>query len=223
MLDLTLVKMGDTRAYLTLLRGIEATIRLSWWRHRSTSISNIVYEKLRERYQGNIVRAITERIATKIRHNTKCPFFTVKRINSTEEEFGIGHFSEKNHKCEHCGIGRNEVVLYECIGCTRAWYCSLKCHKRGWSQHKLICGKINNWRSEPLLVDSDIYHDWKELAKDKDHLILTELNGNLITFCVDSITDEVFDGFTDRPVRIKRGEEKNEAGGNDRCLQRADL
>jgi hypothetical protein len=117
-------------------------------------------------------------------------------------------------------INANTVVS---VGCTRAWYCSLKCHKRGWSQHKLICGKINNWRSEPLLVDSDIYHDWKELAKDKDHLILTELNGNLITFCVDSITDEVFDGFTDRPVRIKRGEEKNEAGGNDRCLQRADL
>jgi len=43
---------------------------------------------------------------------------------------------------------------------------------------------------------------------------MTALNGNLVMFCVDPVTDEVFDGFTDRPVRIERGEEGNEAGGN---------
>lgn len=52
---------------------------------------------------------------------------------------------------------------------------------------------------------------------------MTALNGNLVIFCADPATDEVFGGVTDRPVRIKRGEEGNEAGGNDRYLKRADL
>ena len=107
-------------------------------------IPDTVYENLREIYQKNITLAFTERMKMKIQKNARRPFFTVKRINSIEEEFGIGHFSERNYKCDHCGIGRNDVVLYECIGCTRAWYCSMKCHKREWSQRRLICGKIDN-------------------------------------------------------------------------------
>jgi hypothetical protein len=137
----------------------------------------------------------------------KRPIFTVIRINSIEEEFGIGHFSKKNCKCNHCGIGRNDVVLYECIGCTRAWYCGRRCQKRKWSQHMLICGKTNNnWRTEPYLVDSDVYHRWKGCA-----LEMRELNGNLVTLGVDHITDEVFDYFADRPIRIHKGKEGNEA------------
>jgi hypothetical protein len=225
MVDATVDKMGDTHSSLTLYRGIAATIRLTWWRHRSTGLPDTVYGKLRERYQKNIILAFTERIKMKIQKNARRPFFTVKRINSIEEEFGIGHFSEKNYKCDYCGIGRNDVVLYECIGCTRAWYCSMKCHKREWSQHRLVCGKINNWRSKPHLIDSDLLHNWRECTEDTNsiQIILTALNGNLVMFCVDPVTDEVFDGFTDRPVRIKRGEEGNEADGNDRYLKRADL
>lgn len=125
-----------------------------------------------------------------------------------------------------CGIGRDDVVLYECIGCIRAWYCSMKCHKREWSQHRFICGKIDNWLSKPHLIDSDLWHNnWRECTKDTNHIkiIMTALNGNLVIFCADPATDEVFGGVTDRPVRIKRGEEGNEAGGNDRYLKRADL
>ena len=57
----------------------------------------------------------------------------------------------------------------------------------------------------------------------KTQIIMTALNGNLVIFCADPATDEVFGGVTDRPVRIKRGEEGNEAGGNDRYLKKADL
>jgi hypothetical protein len=101
----------------------------------------------------------------------------------------------------------------------------MKCHKREWSQHRLICGTINNWRSKPHLIDSDLLHNRRECTKNKNdiQISMTALNGNLVMFCVDPVTDEVFDSFTDRPVRIKRGEEGNETGGNDRYLKRADL
>jgi hypothetical protein len=48
----------------------------------------------------------------KIQKNATRPFFTMKRINSIEEEFGIGHFSVKNYESDLCGIGRNDVILY---------------------------------------------------------------------------------------------------------------
>ena len=198
---------GDTRALLTLYRGIGAVIRLSWWRHRSTSISDILYEKLRGKYQLCITTNVRERLKIKIQKKTKRPYFTVKRINSIEEEFSIGHFCEKNYKCSRCGVGRNDVVLYECIGCTRAWYCGRRCQKREWSQHRLICGKTNNnWRTKPYIVDSDIFHWWKGHA-----LEMRELNGNFVLLGVDTITDEVFDYFTDRPIRIHQGKEGNVA------------
>jgi hypothetical protein len=40
---------------------------------------------------------------------------------------------------------------------------------------------------------------------------MRELNGNLVILGVDTITDEVFDYFTDRPIRIHKGKEGNEA------------
>jgi hypothetical protein len=204
LLGRSLYERGDTSALLTFYRGTGAIIRLSRWRHRSTSISDILYEKLREKYQVCITLTVRERLKIKIQKKAKRPFFTVKRINSIEEEFSIGHFSKKNYKCNHCGIGRNDVVLYECIGCTRAWYCGRRRQKREWSQHRLICGKTdNNWRTEPYFVDSDAYHQWKGCA-----LEMRELNGNMVTLGVDTITDEVFDYFTDRPIRIHKGKER---------------
>ena len=195
---------GRGGALLTLYRGIGAVIRLSWWRHRSTSISDILYEKLRGKYQLCIITNVMERLKIKIQKKAKRPFFTVKRINSIEEEFSTGHFCEKNHKCNHCGSNRNDVVLYECMGCTRAWYCGRRCQKKEWSQHRLICGKYNNWRTKPYFVDSDVYHQWKGYA-----LEWRELNGNFVILGVDTITDEAFDYFTDRPIRIHKGKEGN--------------
>jgi hypothetical protein len=138
----------------------------------------------------------------------------------SKKEIGIGHFSEKNYKYNHCGISRNNVaVLYECIVCTRAWYCSRRCQKSDWSQHRLICCKTNSnnngWRIEPSLVDLDVYHDWKgDVAEDANYtrITITELNGDLICLDADPITDKLFDCFTDRPVRIKRGKERSETG-----------
>lgn len=153
---------------------------------------------IRKQYPPNV----GERIETKIQKNANRPFFTVKRINAIEEEFGIGY------KCNHCGISRNNiVVLCECIGCTRTWYfqyCSRRCQKKDWSQHRLTCCKNSSWRTEPYLIDSDLYHNWKgghTEDANSSRVTIRELNGGLICLGVDPVTDKLFDCFTDRPVQ----------------------
>jgi hypothetical protein len=103
----SLYERGDTRALLTFYRGTGAIIRLSRWRHRSTSISDILYEMLRGKYQLCITMNIRERLKIKIQKKAKRPFFTVKRINYIEEKFSTGHFCDK---CNHCGISCDDVV-----------------------------------------------------------------------------------------------------------------
>ena len=211
-LSSALERIGDHPALFTLTRGIAATIRLSWWRHKSiTGISDILYTNLGEQFHEMIYGFLSQKISIKIKRNQHRPYFTVKQINSIEEEFGFGHFSAKNYKCNHCGTGRNDAVLYECMGCKRSWYCSQKCQQSDWSQHGLICGRTNNWRTKSYLVGSDCYnHLEKEYGNDMESkLALAYERNKIAVFGFDPATDEYFDCFTDRPVRIKKGRKKN--------------
>ena len=45
----------------------------------------------------------------------------------------------KIKKCKYCNNKKKEYKLFLCKGCLNAKYCSTKCQKRHWSQHKTEC------------------------------------------------------------------------------------
>lgn len=48
---------------------------------------------------------------------------------------------KNNIKCESCGVDLKD--LYRCSRCKKTYYCSEQCQINNWSQHKLLCKKIN--------------------------------------------------------------------------------
>jgi len=169
---------GNNSVALTLLRGVGATIRLSWYRKPST----IQSVKLSMSYQSLIRPILYEKIYRNYKKKAERPWFTVKEINLFEEEFGIGHCSEKNYKCNGCGIGCDDKVksLNKCSGCNRVWYCGEDCNVQAWSQHKLNCK--SKWRTKPLVFQSYSAAGY----------------GQFIVR--DPVTHELFDSWPDCPV-----------------------
>ena len=49
-----------------------------------------------------------------------------------------GHVTLDLKTCAFCGV--EKVHMKHCSGCYQARYCSRKCQKNDWLQHKLICG-----------------------------------------------------------------------------------
>lgn len=57
------------------------------------------------------------------------------------KEARVGHWSEENRKCNHCG-GTSGLKL--CSGCHKVWFCSNKCQTKDWKgDHKGACKTRN--------------------------------------------------------------------------------
>ena len=46
---------------------------------------------------------------------------------------------EKHHKCDWYQCSKILTSLNACSGCKCVYYCSKKCQKRDWKQHKMKC------------------------------------------------------------------------------------
>lgn len=51
----------------------------------------------------------------------------------------------KSHQCNHCcKTGGEHGQLKRCSQCKSVWYCSNKCQKEHWSEHKVLCQAISH-------------------------------------------------------------------------------
>ena len=52
-------------------------------------------------------------------------------------------------KCAYCGLDQMEYIM-RCVGCERnesaAIYCSSRCQKADWKQHKKVCSRLDKKR-----------------------------------------------------------------------------
>lgn len=50
----------------------------------------------------------------------------------------------KSHRCNHCCKIRGEHgQLQRCTQCRSVWYCSVRCQKSHWPEHKVLCQAIS--------------------------------------------------------------------------------
>ena len=78
--------------------------------------------------------------------------------------------------------------------------------------HKPICKA--KWRTKPLYYEtSGHYEDMKgQMMSSSLCFQVDAVTGDLFVFCLDPMTNEVFDGLTDRPVSFLP---PSDGGGND--------
>ena len=51
----------------------------------------------------------------------------------------------KSHRCNHCcKIGGEHGQLQRCTQCRSVWYCSVRCQKSHWPEHKVLCQAISH-------------------------------------------------------------------------------
>ena len=51
----------------------------------------------------------------------------------------------KSHQCNHCcKIGEEHGQLQRCAKCRSVWYCSARCQKSHWPEHKVLCQAISH-------------------------------------------------------------------------------
>ena len=51
----------------------------------------------------------------------------------------------QSHRCNHCcKTGGEHGQLKRCSQCQSVWYCSAKCHKEHWPEHKVLCQAISH-------------------------------------------------------------------------------
>ena len=139
-------------------------------------------------------------VKEKFEDDTARPFFSTNKIKRLEDELGIGMYSKNNYKCNTCGVDCDNAELKKCTGCSRVWYCGYECQKRNWSKHKPVCKA--KWRTKPLYYEtSGHYEDMKgQMMSSSLCFQVDAVTGDLFVFCLDPMTNEVFDGLTDRPV-----------------------
>ena len=144
----------------------------------------------------------------KIRGNASRPFFAVDKLKGFEDKFGIAMCSNYYHNCNNCGnFSYMESLLERCSCCRRFWYCKGNdCSKRGWPRHKEHECKAK-WRTNAYNFPSLKYKITKSLIeRDTQYggisMQLDRKTQQLIFLCLDPDTNKMFDGLTDRPVRV---------------------
>lgn len=207
----TLCEVAEDHFSLARLGACAAAMRLYTYHeaNKSNDLSSAVNRCIG--YFPTLVPLILfKSVEAKLRGNASRPFFSVDKLKRFEDELGVGLCSEYYHKCNNCGISHTESSLARCSRCRRVWYCTNNdCFERDWYRHKEHECK-DKWRTKVFYFQSrDRYMITKSLVE-KD----IELGGSgismqvdrktqeLILFCLDPDTKELFDGFTDRPVFV---------------------
>ena len=183
---------------VAVLRGYAAALRLWSAREGDQKVQDRIYQNIS--YIGIVPDLLYHTVKEKFEEDTARPFFSINKIKRLEDELGIGMYSINNYRCNTCGVDRDNAVLKKCTGCSRVWYCGYECQKRNWSKHKPVCKA--KWRTKPLYYEtSGHYEDMKRQLSSIGLCIQVDAaTGDLFVFCLDLITNEVFDGVTDRPV-----------------------
>ena len=185
---------------VAVLRGYAAALRLWSAREGDQKVQDRIYQNIS--YIGIVPDLLYHTVKEKFEEDTARPFFSINKIKRLEDELGIGMYSINNYRCNTCGVDRDNAVLKKCTGCSRVWYCGYECQKRNWFKHKPVCKA--KWRTKPLYYEtSGRYEDMKRQMSSSGLCIQVDAaRGCLFAFCLDPITNEVFDGVTDRPVRF---------------------
>jgi hypothetical protein len=182
---------------VAVLRGCAAAFRLWSANEDDERVQGCMYKGIG--YRQLVPDLLYYTVKEKFEEATARPFFSINKIKRIEDELGIGMYSKNNYKCNTCSVDCDNAVLNKCSGCSRVWYCGYKCQKRNWSKHKRVCKA--KWRTKPLHYEtSGHYEGMKERMSSNLCLQVDTLTGDLFVFCLDPITNEVFDGLTDRPV-----------------------
>jgi hypothetical protein len=182
---------------IAVLRGCAAAFRLWSANEDDKRVYECIYHGLR--YVELVPDLLYYTVKGKIEEDTARPFFSINKIKRLEDELGIGMYSKRNYKCNACGVDCDNAALNKCSGCSRVWYCGYECQKRNWSKHKHVCHA--KWRTKPLYCETgDHFESMKGQMLSSLCIQVDTVSGDLFVFCLDPITNEVFDGLTDRPV-----------------------
>ncbi|KAJ6492028.1 hypothetical protein C8R45DRAFT_190981 [Mycena sanguinolenta] len=107
-----------------------------------------------EAYLGiPMVPPIPIKIAGRIRHGEEAEARTAAERNALEEDkkspFPVDQSqceemaASSYNACRKCYAKTNRKDLKRCGRCENVWYCSPKCQKKDWRDHKKFCGKTN--------------------------------------------------------------------------------
>ena len=107
----------------------------------------------------------------------ECEELVKKRFSNLR---GHVKFSDlKIPKCHFCGKEQDEngEKLKRCSRCSTVWYCNVKCQKRDWKQHRLVCTDVSTQQANTISQQAkenysaeNIKERGNECFKNKDYL-----------------------------------------------------
>lgn len=152
---------------------------------------------LRMHCESLVSETLTAAVCVKLSGGGKRPLFTHDEMHDCFKELGVGPYTDQNYRCWHCKQSRSIVKLTPCANCQVCWFCSEKCNKAAWKEHKKICGSSS-------IVLSKTQHDSvrDEILRSRQPCTLSpdSDNDNPVVLCYDIKKDEIYDAFTNATI-----------------------